>query len=509
MPVVIRHHWLAASLLGVTWGYAFPASARTDPPRLFGLVIGYNGSDDPAQAPLRYADDDAVKNAQLLKDLGADYVLLTDLDADTRRLYPDVETTLPTHGAFATAIERLNERMLAPENARRAHHLLVFYAGHGDVSQNEGFVHLADGHLSRTELRELLSLSKADVTHVIVDACKSYFLVFDRGPGGERRPALGQMPNEVASFPDNMGFLLSTSSAADTHEWEALQSGVFSHEVRSALRGAADLDGDGKISYEEAAAFIFAANRMIPNARYRPAVFARAPGGAELSKATIVDIGDRSDSRLRVGPGVDEHLYVEDSRGNRISDLHPSSDLVVDLVLPASRPVFVREARTAREYQVDQAGIVALARISPRAQAATLRGAEHVAFSLLFSEAYGKSSIVAYAADAELEALQSPTTAWPPAWLGNTMLVGTGVLAASGGALTGLAVSQRRHVNENTSNLKRIAANHRIDRYNVGAVVLYSLAASSLATYLILKLWPQDEVRVEVSNPGPMSAVSP
>jgi len=487
-------------LLAIAW-MGVPMRAAAEPPRLFGLVVGYNGSDDSTQAPLRYADDDAIKNAQLLKDLGADYVLLTDIDPDTARLYPGLESTLPTHNSLATAITRLNERMAAPENVGRAHHLFVFYAGHGDVSQNEGFVHLADGHLTRSDFRELLSASKATVRHVIIDACKSYFLVFDRGPGGERRPALGQMPNETGSFPKNTGFLLSTSSAADTHEWEAFQSGVFSHEVRSALRGAADLEGDGKISYEEAAAFVHMANRTIPNARYRPQVFARAPEGGALSKATIIDTGDRSQSRLRVGPGVNQHLYVEDGRGTRISDLHPSPDVVVDLVLPPNRPVFVRAPKTDWEYEVQEAGLVLLASLSPHTADATTRGAEHVAFSLLFNESYGTSSIAQYNADCELMASTSPKTVWPPTWLSNTLLVGTGAFAASGGVFTALAISERNKVKEDASNRRRIATNDRIDRHNTGAVVLYSLAATTLATYVILKLWPEDEVRVEVAAP--------
>ena len=54
---------------------------------------------------------------------------------------------------------------------------------------------------------------------------------------------------------ENVGLLLSTSSARESHEWSGFESGVFSHEVRSGLYGAADADGDGRVSYAEIAAF--------------------------------------------------------------------------------------------------------------------------------------------------------------------------------------------------------------------------------------------------------------
>ncbi|MFH0902421.1 MAG: hypothetical protein V2A73_17460 [Pseudomonadota bacterium] len=62
-------------------------AARATPERaLFALVIGTNHSRNPASAALRYADDDAVQNATLLRELGAEVVLLVELDADSRPL---------------------------------------------------------------------------------------------------------------------------------------------------------------------------------------------------------------------------------------------------------------------------------------------------------------------------------------------------------------------------------------------------------------------------------------
>ena len=64
--------------------------------------------------------------------------------------------------------------------------------------------------------------------------------------------------NSLARFP-NVGAIMATASDAESHEWDAIEQGVFTHELISALRGAADVNGDGKIEYSEASAFFNAA----------------------------------------------------------------------------------------------------------------------------------------------------------------------------------------------------------------------------------------------------------
>jgi len=70
--------------------------------------------------------------------------------------------------------------------------------------------------------------------HFIIDACYSYFLAYGRGPGGQRRPIQAGFSQAMQLSADSrVGLLLSTSSARESHEWEGIQGGVFSHEVRS------------------------------------------------------------------------------------------------------------------------------------------------------------------------------------------------------------------------------------------------------------------------------------
>jgi hypothetical protein len=460
--------------------------AAAPAPDLYGLVVGYNNSDDQAVEPLRYADDDAVKNAQLLRELGAELVLLTELDADSARLFSEIDAARPTLRAIERALDELEQRIAASKARGRRTELMIFYSGHGDVKNNEGFIQIAGGRLHRSEFRKLISRTSADAVHVIVDACKSYFLVFDRGPGGTRTKVDLELSTEA--LPDHVGLLLSTSAAQDSHEWEEFQAGIFSHEVRSALRGAADLDTDGHVSYEETAAFVFGANRAIANARYRPQFFVRAP-----KNRALVELAGRGGARLVAGSGsgIATHLYVEDARGNRVLDFHPKQDQSLEILIPEERPLFVREVGRSIEYVGEAPGPILLASLEPRQTGVRARGAEHVAFASLFSLPFDRAVLEEY----RLSLIIAPPIEvarpidWPRPALGWASLG----FAVAGGVLTGLALNDRGRADETTPHLRRVELNERIDNYNTGSVVLYSLAGTALASYLVWTFWPEDE----------------
>jgi hypothetical protein len=463
----------------------------------FGLVIGHNGSDDPEKEPLKYADDDAVRNAELFRQLGkpGGVVLLTRLDAESAELYPEVKPTPPTRRAVAEAMRSLNGRM---EEARRqgAEPLLyLFYSGHGDVENNQGYVNLEDGRWTRDDILGLLEKSRAVVNHVVVDACKSYFLVFDRGAGGTRSPVRGNLLGDQDRLPDNTGVFLSTSSAADSHEWEAFQGGVFSHELRSAIRGAADADGDDAVSYQEAAAFVWTANLAITNRRYRPRFFMRPPVKGERTDV-LVDLGATSD-RLVVGPGAEGHLFVEDKKGVRLVDVHPARDQRLAVVLPSRRPLFVRYPGMNQEVELPPGRRLDLSRLTTRPSGVRSRGAEHVAFGTLFREPFGAGALQAWR-DRPPETVETAPYRSDTTWLRRGVGIAAIVLGLTGGTMTALAAAERDSVDGFTTGLERKQINTRIDRYNTAAVTCYVIAGAALAGYLTWTLWPEEDVEIHV-----------
>ena len=214
----------------------------SSPVKRFVLVVGSNRPPRPGLATLRYADDDAVRWTVLFRTFGAEVELLTDLDAESERLY-GTEAPVhrrPTHAEVMRAMARLRGQIehARAEGARTAFYFI--YAGHGDEEDGEGFVGLADGRLLRREIEEkILAVSGADTNHVIVDACRSYYIAYDRGPGGTRRPWLEPYFNSgTAARFRNTGFVLASSSGGATHEWEEFQAGIlFARSSFGAARG--------------------------------------------------------------------------------------------------------------------------------------------------------------------------------------------------------------------------------------------------------------------------------
>jgi hypothetical protein len=469
---------MSAALFALA-AWAATASAEPASP-LFALVVGNNRPAAPEVAPLRYADDDAVQNAELMTELGAQTVLLTRLDLESRELYPNVQATAPTRGALAQAWDELDARMGRERERGASPVLFVFYGGHGDVENNQGYVALEDGRLTRDELLDRLRATKASTVHLVVDACKSYFLAFERGERGERVKVAGPLVGPPRGLPANVGVLLSTSSAVESHEWEAFQAGIFSHEVRSAFRGAADVDLDGRITYDELAAFVWAANASIPNRKYRPEIFARPP---QQGSVLVAPAGG---DRVEVGPGVDRHVFVEDDRGRRLGDLHPGAAQRAYLRLPPSRPLFVRVADDRTEATLTDGGVFRIAELRLAPSSANARGAEHVAFSRLFANAFDAAAVTAWR--------ERPSEPEPALSAGRSPVrwgagIGAGLFGTSGAVLTALALNDYRSAGPSTTGVERAWLNDRIDRFNVAAVTCYALAGAALALLVWLTIW--------------------
>ncbi|HLT36558.1 MAG TPA: caspase family protein, partial [Enhygromyxa sp.] len=229
----------------------------------FALVIGSNETRSKDQKPLRFADDDAARIAELWLELGAEVELLTVFDQSSQARFPELvkRAEQPTSAELDAAWARLSSKMESAAAAGREVELLIYYAGHGDVGPDgQGFLTLANGDaLTRSDLfGKLLGASPADHNHVIVDACRSEQFVLSRG---EWKPDRGPSDygesireyldgNHLGAHPDT-GVVLAHSADQQTHEWERWQGGIFTHQLLSGLRGGADINGDGRIEYSE------------------------------------------------------------------------------------------------------------------------------------------------------------------------------------------------------------------------------------------------------------------
>ena len=310
-----------------------PAAARAD---VFAIIVTNNHSADLGRPDLRYADDDGAKYYEVLAMLAPPehLHLLTDFDRDTRGLFPELAAlaTPPTQRAVAAAAEAVAKDARAALAAGRSVDLYFVFAGHGDVDRGAGFLELADGPLTAEALdTEVLRGIPATHTHVILDSCNSFFVINARKPGGRRFATPDDIAQTFGKALPHVGVFLSTSAEQEVYEWSELQSGIFSHAVRSGLAGAADVDGDGSISYAELRAFVTIAAAKVKNPAYRPNVFARGPGGNNA--APLVDLSHADAELVRVGPD-ETRLTVRDREALPWIDTHTERGARATLRVP-------------------------------------------------------------------------------------------------------------------------------------------------------------------------------
>lgn len=358
----------------------------------YALIIAHNGSVEEGVKPLRYADDDGARYHETFSHLADETTLLTVLDADTQGIFPDLasKTKAPSKKNLAQAITRLKKRIdEAHGDGERVEIYLVFTGhGHVDAQTQEGYLSLVDGKLTRQQLyRDVVSQLDADYTHLIIDACHAYFMVQSRGDGTsgwqDDRAATSHTEEVMAYLETHdrsggfdlekqstLGVILSTSGTAEVHEWSKLRAGVFSHQLRSALLGGADVDQDGAITYLEIEAFLAAANASVTNPRARINVYAHAP--TQNQNHPLLNLSDYRDSVTLSLPDSGARYTIEDGRGVRYADIHTAQGGANTSV------VLLREGALASTYYL-QRGEDELASVTlPNADVAKINGEELV-----------------------------------------------------------------------------------------------------------------------------------
>jgi len=396
------------------------AAAAAPRPYVHALVVGNNQPLDASLAPLKYADDDAAKTWTFMRGYADDVQLLAVLDAETQPLFPDAvrEARPPTRANLESALASAFSALKKQRDAGRETVFFFAFSGHGSVGEgHETRLHLLDAPFTRTDLfHAVLAPSPAAWNHVIVDACNSYFLVRKRGEGADEAAVKAFLAKEELERYPNTGVLLSTASESETHEWKRFSGGIFSHEVRSALSGAADADDDGRVTYDELAAFVAAANALIPDRAMRPQLWARAPA-ADVRRPIVDLCAGRYPAALRLDKADGGRFWVEDARGVRWLDFHKAAESPVSLVLAAPGDYFVRgegrEARLSVSRGAAERQSIPYASLRFTENGASARGgAEESYRRYLFGRAYGPGFHAGFVAGAwrpEGTALNAPS----------------------------------------------------------------------------------------------------
>ena len=324
---------------------ALPAAADAADVERFLIVVGHNDAIDESVEPLRYADDDAGRTYELLARGSRHATLLTTFDADSQEIFPHL-VPISREPSRRNLMSALEETYHAIESAREEGHetvLHIFFSGHGqtrDATGSHAYLNLSDGAWTRSDmLDEIVRPQVADYTHLVIDACNAFFMVHGRGWTDDAEPdpayeasveAYLSSATTVRQYP-RVGLFLSTTGEAQVHEWGHFRAGVFSHQFRSAIVGAADVNSDGGVTYDEIAAYIAAANAAVTTADARLSVYASPP--EQNRGVQFVEVEEVATATLVLDAGAPDRLSLTDERGNPYAEITTAGDRAVEIAL--------------------------------------------------------------------------------------------------------------------------------------------------------------------------------
>ena len=285
------------------------------PLRRFALVMGANNGGENLTR-LRYAASDARSFATVMTELGgvasSDLILLID----------------PGIASFRGAASRLQSSAAAATAAGNRCELVLYYSGHSD---DEGLL-LGKDKLGYSELRAAIEKVPAAVRVAILDSCSSGSLT--RAKGGSSKPAFLV---DASSIQEGHAYITSSSADEAAQESDRIGGSFFTHYLVSALRGAADSRGEGKVTLNEAYAYSFRETlASTENTQYGP----QHPG-YEISLTGSGDLVVTDLRSSKAGLSFSEELageiYVRDAKGNLSVELDKASGDRMELGLPPGK----------------------------------------------------------------------------------------------------------------------------------------------------------------------------
>ncbi len=476
----------------------------------FALVIGYNHSDDPGLDALRYADDDAIRYHELLSTVTERAVLLTTPDLETQELLGGSSALAPTRQNVLDSLQNIRSAMMRAKAQGKRPVLYFVYSGHGNYdAEGRGYVHLADGRFTTRDLfHRVLEPTRDDPVILVIDACNAGLMVNGRGRpaeiSAERRPT-GASRLDLASYP-NVGLVLANSAIGETHEWGRFLAGVFSHEVRSGMLGAADLDDDQRINFAELAAFIASANARVKNPTVKVTPYIRPP----LTEPNLALIDLRRTTRLRGRVRIDSRVtgkaHVVDQDLVRYADFHRTRESA-SFWLAITRPGELIVASEHAEWIVPEStsGDVTLATLERRARSTmSARGAGSEYFDrTLFHEPFDRTFADRYLGTDYLDQLELMRIVDAPWWNNGAAWasLGGGLATIVGGfALHMRALDLEDEAFGSPWASRRVSLNDEAQTFATSSYLLYGVGSAAVVTSILLFALDQP-TRVEAWSP--------
>lgn len=305
---------LAAGLLLLA---ASPVLAEAHAERLLIVIGSKHGLS--GEWPLAYAQRDAARFARVMVELG--------------HVAPEhvVELFDPS------AQDILAELRAVAGRARSADvTLFVFYSGHG----SDTALHVQGQALALSVLRQELERVPARLKLLVVDACRG--AVARKGFGTTEPFALS-----LTQPAQHRGLIVLSAAGTGEEALESyeLRSGVFTHHLLSALRGAADQDADGRVSLYEAYDYAYSNTLKTSAQANNRGQHATLDLALEGSGPLVLTRLAPAKSVLTL-PGASDYHYVVFERGSdtAVAEVNTTRTRLTQLALPAGQFVVYRNS---------------------------------------------------------------------------------------------------------------------------------------------------------------------
>jgi hypothetical protein len=213
----------------------FLAIAQAAMPTRVAVVVSANEG-LASEAPLRFADVDGDRVAQVLTELA---------DLEPGNLFRASSATVD---GLTSALTRAVVRASAIEQAGSEVLLFVYYTGHAGADG----LHLSGETLSLVSLKTAARVVPARERVFVVDACQSGQLHRSKGA------TLVELNDRPADFepPPDEAWIASSGPEENAFEVDQRRGALFTHFFVSGARGAADANHDGDVQLGELYAYV-------------------------------------------------------------------------------------------------------------------------------------------------------------------------------------------------------------------------------------------------------------
>jgi hypothetical protein len=284
------------------------------------LLVGANDG-GAGREPLRHAIADAQAMREVLVELGG----VSDLDA--------VLVSEPGVDALRMALHALDTRAQTLAATGERVEVILYYSGHSDQDS----LLMSGGRLPFAELRTRFEGLGAETGLLVLDSCASGAFVRAKG-----------VWSDAAHRASGRAVVTSSSATEASQESDVLGGSFFTLALVSGLRGAADRDGDRRITLTEAYDHAFEATRSATAATaggtQHPTREVQLVGSGDL---VVTDLRSPS-AALLLDPELAGTLFVREPGGQLVVEVDKQQGEPMELHLPSGPLTLTLEALDAQ-----------------------------------------------------------------------------------------------------------------------------------------------------------------